>query len=99
MSTAFPGRRDEQVADRLERRRLRPLNVTYLVVGLVFLGIAGTWALRTAGLVDTTEVGWLLPLMLVVAGAVGLVAGATRGRRRAGSAESSDDPGDDPFAP
>ena len=55
-----------------------PTNVSYLVVGLVFLGIAGSWALRAAGIVDTSEVGWLLPLTLVVAGAIGLVAFAAR---------------------
>jgi hypothetical protein len=59
-----------------------PLNVSYLVVGLVFLGISGSWALRTAGLVDNRDVGWLLPLVLVVAGAVGLAAFATKGVTR-----------------
>jgi hypothetical protein len=61
-----------------------PLNVSYLVVGLVFLGLAGSWGLREAGVVDLAQVQWLLPLVLVVAGLVGLVAmiakGVTRGR-------------------
>ncbi len=63
-----------------------PLNVSYLVVGLVFLGISGSWALRTADVVDTHDIGWLLPLVLVTAGAVGLaglaVKGVNRNRRR-----------------
>lgn len=67
----------------LVSRAAHPLNVAYLVVGLVFLGIAASWALHTAGMVDAPQMGWLLPLMLVVAGAVGLVAGAAKGLRGA----------------
>jgi hypothetical protein len=61
-----------------------PLNVAYLVVGLVFLGIAGSWALQAAGVVDAGDVGWMLPAVLVAAGLIGLVAMAARGisRRR-----------------
>ena len=62
--------------------KTHPLNVSYLVVGLVFLGIAGSWALRTAGLVNSEAIHWLLPAILVVAGAVGLVAFAVKGLRR-----------------
>lgn len=60
---------------------VRPLNVSYLVIGLVFLGIAGTWALHETGVVDGADVEWLVPLSLVVAGVLGLVAFATRGVR------------------
>jgi hypothetical protein len=59
----------------------RPLNVSYLVMGLVFLGIAGTWALHETGVVDGADVEWLVPLSLIVAGVLGLVAFATRGVR------------------
>ena len=59
----------------------RPLNVSYLVMGLVFLGIAGTWALHETGVVDGADVEWLVPLSLIVAGVLGLVAFATRGLR------------------
>jgi hypothetical protein len=62
--------------------KTHPLNVSYLVVGLVFLGLAGSWALREAGVIDLGEVRWLLPLTLVVAGVVGLVAVAAKGRRQ-----------------
>ncbi len=68
-----------------DRGVTHPLNVSYLVVGLVFLGLAGAWALRTAGVVDTRELGWLLPLTLVGAGAVGLVGFAAKGLRRSRS--------------
>jgi hypothetical protein len=59
-----------------------PLNVAYLVVGLVFLGISGSWALQAADLIDTGDVSWLLPAVLVAAGALGLVAMAAKGIRR-----------------
>ena len=62
--------------------KTHPLNVSYLVVGLVFLGISGSWALRTAGVVETDEIRWLLPLTLVIAGVVGLVAFAAKGLSR-----------------
>lgn len=66
-------------------RTARPVNVSYLVMGLVFLGIAGTWALRAGEVVDTSQMQWLVPLVLVAAGVIGLVAftakGVVRGRR------------------
>jgi len=71
-----------------------PLNVSYLVVGLVFLGLSGSWALRTAGVIDNRDVGWLLPLVLVVAGVVGLAAFATKGITRIGTADTDTDPDD-----
>lgn len=67
----------------------RPLNVSYLVIGLVFLGIAGTWALHETGVVDGADVEWLVPLSLVVAGVLGLVAFATRGLRGRRSQEDA----------
>jgi hypothetical protein len=60
----------------------RPLNVSYLVVGLIFLGISGLWALHASGAVDTGDVQWLVPLVLVGAGVVGIVAFAARGLTR-----------------
>ena len=59
----------------------RPLNVSYLVVGIVFLGIAGIWVLHATGVVGTDELHWLFPLTLVGAGAVGLAAFVARGLR------------------
>jgi hypothetical protein len=59
-----------------------PLNVSYLVVGLIFLGIAGSWALHSSGVVDTEGVEWLIPAVLVAAGAIGLVAFAAKGISR-----------------
>lgn len=54
--------------------KTHPLNVSYLVVGLAFLGIASSWALHQAGVIGAAEVGVLLPLSLVVAGGIGLIA-------------------------
>lgn len=65
--------------------KTHPLNVSYLVIGLIYLGVAGSWALRESGVIDFGEVQWLLPLTLVVAGAIGLAAFAANqmtGRRR-----------------
>ena len=62
--------------------RTYPLNVSYLVVGLVFLGLAASWALKEAGVVDLAEVRWLFPLTLVLAGVIGLVAMAAKGLAR-----------------
>jgi uncharacterized membrane protein len=62
--------------------RTHPLNVSYLVVGLVFLGLAASWALKEAGVVDLAEVRWLFPLTLVLAGVIGLVAMAAKGLSR-----------------
>lgn len=62
--------------------RTHPLNVSYLVVGLVFLGLAASWALKEAGVVDLAEVRWLFPLTLVLAGVIGLVAMAAKGMTR-----------------
>lgn len=61
--------------------RTHPLNVSYLVVGLAFLGIAGSWALNQAGVIGPAEVEWLLPLSLVIAGGIGLVAFMARSLR------------------
>jgi hypothetical protein len=62
--------------------KTHPLNVSYLVLGLAFLGIAGSWALHQQGVIGSNDVEWLLPLTLVVAGAVGLVAFMVRGLGR-----------------
>jgi hypothetical protein len=61
-----------------------PLSVAHLVAGLVFLGVAVSWLLRETGVVEAEATGWFLPLTLVVAGAVGLLAwfSSARGKSR-----------------
>jgi hypothetical protein len=65
--------------------KTHPLSVTHLVMGLVFLGIAGSWVLHETGVTDGQDITWLFPMALVVAGGVGLVAAMAKGvtgRRR-----------------
>jgi hypothetical protein len=72
--------------------KTHPLNVAYLVVGLVYLGITGSWALHAGGVIDNAQAGWVLPLVLVLAGVIGLAAFAARAasRRRRGVDEDTD---------
>ena len=56
---------------------MHPLNVSHLVVGLVLLGIAGQWAADHAGWTNGNN--YVLPVMLVAAGVIGLAAFAFRG--------------------
>jgi hypothetical protein len=60
-------------------RAIHPVNIAHLVFGLVFLGIAGSWALGASGAVDPEDSAWLFPLILVIAGAAGLVASLAKG--------------------
>lgn len=61
-----------------------PLEITPLVSGLVFLGIAAGWALFETGVVSGASAAWVLPVVLIAAGALGLVLAATRPRRTTG---------------
>ncbi len=72
--------------------RTHPLNVSYLVLGLAFLGIAGSWALHEQGVIGSNDVEWLLPMTLLLAGAIGLVAFMARGlgARRTGERRTAD---------
>lgn len=72
--------------------RTHPLNASYLVVGLVFLGLAASWALREAGVIDLAEARWVFPMTLVVAGLVGIVAMAAKGLSRRDDAQDTDYP-------
>jgi len=72
-------------------KNTHPLEVGYLVMGLIFLGLAGIWALREAQVVELEEMSWLLPLSLIAAGVVGLVAAAAKnGARRRSTGEQSE---------
>jgi hypothetical protein len=79
--------------------KTHPLNVSYLVVGLVFLGISGSWALQASGAVDGTDTRWMVPAVLLLAGVVGLVAVAAKGLSRGRAADDIDDdePAYDPY--
>jgi len=68
------------------------VKVGHLVTGLVFLGLAGSWALHQAGVIGDAGAGWLVPLILVTAGVIGLLAmlvgSVRRNRPRVRPAES-----------
>jgi len=72
----------DQDQDQDQEQQRQPVSVVHLVMGLVFLGIAGSWALHAAGVIGSVDVEWLIPLVLVVAGAAGLLASVARGSRR-----------------
>jgi hypothetical protein len=76
--------------------KTHPLNVSQLVFGVIFLGIAGFWALRTLGVVDSGDARWLGPLLLVAAGGIGLVGFATKTRGRDDREELDPAPDDVP---
>jgi hypothetical protein len=57
-----------------------PLEITPLVFGLVFLGIVAGWALFEAGVLTGASTVWVLPVVLIAAGALGLVLAAVRPR-------------------
>lgn len=58
-----------------------------LVSGVIFLGVVATWALHRADLVSGLR-DWLLPLLLVGVGVIGLI--GVRPRRRAAAARTGD---------
>ena len=77
--------------------KTHPVNVAYLVVGLVFLGIAGSWALRASRIVDNADTQWLVPAVLLVAGVVGLVAATARGLTRGSTDDNTTGSTTDPY--
>jgi hypothetical protein len=52
-----------------------------LVFGLIFVGLALGWVLVRASVVDVGDLQFAGPILLVLAGAVGLVVSLRRGRR------------------
>jgi hypothetical protein len=64
--------------------RRHDVDVTSLVFGLIFLGVAGAWALVQNELISLPDLSVAGPAVLIVAGVVGLVAtvtGTARSRR------------------
>lgn len=59
-------------------RPRRGADAVSLVVGVVFVGIAGGWALTWTGLMTYGGLGWYLPLLLVIAGLLGVLASRRR---------------------
>jgi hypothetical protein len=68
----------------------RTLRVGYLVMGLVFLGIAAIWALNASGTVGWGDSKYAFPAVLVGAGVLGLVATvATSATRRTAARDAA----------
>jgi hypothetical protein len=80
----------------------RSVKIPHLVLGLLFLGLAGIWALGVSGVLRGEELTILAPGVLVAAGVIGLVASLAgarnRSRRRAGSVPATESFLDDPDA-
>jgi hypothetical protein len=72
-------------------RGTHPVSVTHLVMGLVFLGASALWALTETGVVELTGARWIGPLVLVVAGLVGLLVSVGRGLRHRRSEDASEE--------
>jgi len=81
-----------------------PLSTGYLVTGIVFVGIAASWALQASDVIGDDGSRWVLPLVLIIAGVAGLAASLLRsavpGRRSARAEElpCSDEPAPDLLA-
>jgi len=62
-----------------------PIKVAHLVFGCFFLGVAALWALTESGNLTWKGTSYLVPLTLLLAGAIGLAASliGNTGRRRA----------------
>jgi hypothetical protein len=60
----------------------RTVKVPHLVFGLLFLGIAGIWALGTTGMISGERLTVLAPVVLIAAGLIGLVASLAGNRNR-----------------
>lgn len=70
----------------------RYVKVVHLVFGVIYLGIVGVWVLGTSGTVDWGDsVRYLAPIVLVVAGGIGLAAALLPGLRRRNATPSITD--------
>jgi hypothetical protein len=66
--------------------QLHETDVTSLVFGLVFLGVAVVWGLAELEVITMAMLPVALPVVLVVVGVIGVVAAVRRGRTRDGEA-------------
>lgn len=60
----------------------RSVKVAHLVFGLLFLGLAGLWALVSSEVIDADSLPLIAPGVLVAAGVIGLVASLATSRNR-----------------
>jgi hypothetical protein len=64
------------------RDRARPVSVTHLVLGLVFLGAAGLWLLAAPTGFSAPDLEISGPVVLILAGVIGLAASFANAHRR-----------------
>ena len=64
-----------------------PVNIGHLVMGTAFAGMVIVWAIFAGGAIRDDNIGWLMGIPWVGAGAAGLVAMAVSARRRSRPAE------------
>jgi hypothetical protein len=62
--------------------RRHETDVTSLVFGLIFLGLAAIWVLVYHDVIGWIRLGVVVPILLISAGIIGLVASIRSGRRR-----------------
>lgn len=58
-----------------------PLEIGPLVFGLIFLGVVAAWGLFELGAVTAADAAWILPIVLIGAGALGVLLALTKPRR------------------
>lgn len=68
--------------DEQRRRGFHALQTGYLVVGLLAMGAALLWLLMDQGVVEVRDGGVAWSVVLITAGAVGLIASLGKGLRR-----------------
>lgn len=68
-----------------------PLDIGALVFGLIFLGAVGAWTLFELDVVSGDDAAWLLPFVLIAAGALGVVLAVTKERRAPDSEQERHD--------
>lgn len=61
--------------------RRHPLDIGPLVFGLIFLGIVAAWGLFELDVVSGADAAWILPVVMIAAGALGVVLAATKQQR------------------
>jgi hypothetical protein len=58
-----------------------PLDIAPLVFGLIFLGVVVAWGLFELDVIDVGDAAWILPVVLLAAGTLGIALAATKPRR------------------